>query len=462
LPPKRWAQTCRYRASIPGRDIEAALTALQTEGYAISMPAAEGSGKRWCERRLLARIHRYSRDRRRKSSRAVPPAAFMRFLTEWHGLDEPAGELEQVLALLEGWAAPAGAWEQDLLASRCADYSSRRLDEQFLSGFVTWFRPPVNGQGNQQIVAATPIAIVPRRHANLWQTSKSALAREKKSTPPPQLTGPAAKIHQILSRKGAMFSIDLEQETGLLQPQLEQAVSSLIAQGLITADAFSPLRWLMRPDREKRRHEKASRRRRISAGTGLLGRWSALGGDWDAADEALFADQALLATVCDALLRRYGVVFRAVLEREMLLPPWRVLLRYLRRMEDRGEVYGGRFVDGFSGEQFALPEAVGLLRRHARAQGGSDLRVINATDPLNLGGIITAGVKTPAKPGNRILLENGIPAARVLADEVELLGGAESVNAAVAERYLTVAGMRLSAIESSRPRPGEPARKIKP
>ncbi len=151
-----------------------------------------------------------------------------------------------------------------------------------------------------------------------------------------------------------------------------------------------------------------------------------------------FPEQATLAVLCETLLRRYGVVFRAVLERETLLPPWRQLLRYLRRMEDRGEVHGGRFVDGFSGEQFALPEAVGLLRRHAAMPDHDQLRVINATDPLNLGGIITAGVKTPAKAGNRILLENGAPAARLQGDEIELLPGAKAVSAIEAERRLRV------------------------
>jgi ATP-dependent Lhr-like helicase len=133
---------------------------------------------------------------------------------------------------------------------------------------------------------------------------------------------------------------------------------------------------------------------------------------------------------------RYGVVFRAVLERESLLPPWRFLLRYLRRMEDRGEVHGGRFVDGFSGEQFALPEAVGLLRGKEGDARNRHLAVISAADPLNLGGIITPGVKTAARPGNRILLLNGIPAARIQGDDLELLGSARDLNTAEAERYL--------------------------
>jgi ATP-dependent Lhr-like helicase len=414
---------------LPQAELESALIALQTEGYAMVMDS-----RTWCERRLLARIHRYSRERRRKAARQVSPAAYMRFLLNWHGLDDPAGELEQVLALLEGWTAPVAAWEQGLLASRCADYSPRRLDEQFLSGFATWFRPGSTGQGRQHLVAATPIAIVPRRHADFWQIAPAG------ETAKPG--GLASKVLQVLHERGAMFTVDLEQATGLMPIQMEQAIGELVARGLVTSDAFSPLRWLIRPESEKRRRQKALRGRRGPVQPGLLGRWSVTGGlsgnHAVQADSELFSDQVRLATICEALLRRYGVVFRAVLERESLVPPWRYLLRYLRRMEDRGEVHGGRFVDGFSGEQFALPEAIGLLRRHAAEPADRQLKVINATDPLNLGGIITPGVKTAAKPGNRILLHDGIPAARLQGDELELLGKREQIGSAQAERYLRV------------------------
>ena len=195
--------------------------------------------------------------------------------------------------------------------------------------------------------------------------------------------------------------------------------------GLITSDAFSPLRWLIRPESEKRRSQKALRRRRGPVQPGLLGRWSVTGDSsrkrCGEIRKRAIPGPGQAGHLCEALLRRYGVVFRAVLDRETsLIPPWRHLLRYLRRMEDRGEVYGGRFVDGFSGEQFALPEAVGLLRRHAAEPAERQVKVINATDPLNLGGIITPGVKTAAKPGNRILLLNGVPAARLQGDDLEL------------------------------------------
>ena len=423
------AATLAEDFALPATEIDAALLALQGEGYAMVM-SGDGAARTWCERRLLARIHRYSRERRRKASRPVPPAAFMRFLLSWHGLDDPAGELEQVLALLEGWAAPVAAWERGLLASRCEDYSPRRLDEQFLSGFATWFRPGAAGQGTQQLVAATPIAIVPRRHADAWH-KPAAPAGDGPS-------GLAAKVLAVLREQGAMFTVDLEQRTGLLPVQMEQAIGELVARGSVTSDAFSPLRWLIRPEAEKRRRQRAGRAIRGVIQPGLLGRWSVTRELGNLGEEELFHDQARLAVVCEALLRRYGVVFRGVLERESLIPPWRYLLRYLRRMEDRGEVHGGRFVDGFSGEQFALPEAVGLLRRCGREPGERELKVVNATDPLNLGGIITPGVKTPAKAGNRILLVDGVPAARLLGDEVELLDRGSPLTRSEAERQLRV------------------------
>ncbi|MEJ2384092.1 MAG: DEAD/DEAH box helicase [Xanthomonadales bacterium] len=383
--------------------IEVALRALQAEGYAMLMATADtekDDDPAWCERRLLARMHRYSRERRRRAARPVAPAAFLRFLVHWHGFDEPAEELEQAVAQLEGWAAPVSAWEQGLLAGRCADYSSRRFDELFLSGYLAWFRPP---QGNgASLVAATPITLAPRATIRYWMQEDVA------DEPPPG--GTACRVLEALERHGPLFTADLAEASGLLPDQLERGIAELVARGRLTSDAFSPLRWLIRPEAEKRRRQSATRRRRGgNVASGMLGRWSLprRGRTVEASDAPLFPEQERLAAVCDALLQRYGVVFRAVLERESLIPPWRDLLRYLRRMEDRGEVHGGRFVDGFSGEQFALPEAVGLLRGQAGRSDEGLLAVISASDPLNLGGIITPGVKTAARAGNRILLVRG-------------------------------------------------------
>jgi ATP-dependent Lhr-like helicase len=410
--------------------IQQSLLTLQGEGFVMSMNYADmelsaaqsdatahgtdgfvGREKIvWCERRLLARIHRYSREHRRQTSRAVAPASFMRFLLLWHGLDKPAADLVSVLGQLEGWTAPLAAWEPELLQSRCSNYSAQQLDQLFLSGQLAWFRPAQGVTDRQQLIAATPITMVPRQALAAWQSG------------PEQSTGDlptgAAAVLQLLQDRGAIFTADLSSATGMLSSQLEQTMGLLVARGLITADAFSPLRWLARPEHEKRRHLRSMRRtaQRPAATQSMLGRWST----FRPVTEPAPAD-ADLSRICRALLARYGVVFRAVLQRESLLPPWRDLLRYFRRMEDRGEVQGGRFVDGFSGEQFALPEAVGLLRNTDRQEDNGKFTVISAADPLNLGGIITPGVKTAAINTHRILLQRGLPVARVQGDSVEVL-----------------------------------------
>lgn len=456
---------------LPGSRLKQGLLALQNDGYAMSFDAgaiecktrqagpslplrlpdqqadwqenrqSDGQSQRlsdglaWCERRLLARIHRYSREKRRQSAQVVSPASFMRFLVSWHGLDQPATELQSVLAMLEGWCAPVAAWESDLLLARCRNYSTLALDQLFLSGQLVWFRPAHGASDRQQVVSATPIAIVPRPLLPVWLGDSAVSTVE--------LPESAAAVLQCLQRQGAMFTDDLLRTTRLLQPQLEQILGLLVARGVITADAFSPLRWLVRPEQQKRRQLRSARSTgnsvagRLTVGhgsTSMLGRWSL----FSAGPSAAFGlEQASLAPICMALLRRYGIVFRAVLERENLIPPWRDLLRYFRRMEDRGEVLGGRFVDGFSGEQFALAEAVGLLRTQGLQTARRSQRVIAATDPLNLGGIITPGAKTPAVNGHRILLQDGLPVARWQGDAVEILDTGITDNAEQLHRKLS-------------------------
>ncbi|MEJ8568345.1 DEAD/DEAH box helicase [Elongatibacter sediminis] len=422
--------------------IEQALGVLQNEGVAMQM-APDGEPAQWCERRLLARIHRYSRERRRRAARPVPPAAFLRFLLDWHGIEAPDTEVSQALERLEGWVAPLASWENQLLASRCRNYRPEALDQCFLSGQVCWFRPPQGASERQQIIAATPIGIVQRAHARLWQSGPAPSDEA--------LGGAAAAVLALLREHGALFTPDLQDQAGLLRPELEHALAALIARGLVTADAFSPLRWLIRPENVKRRQLRSARPRSpLLAGGGMLGRWSAVP---PVAEGEPATPDDHLPVVCAALLKRYGVVFRAVLERESLLPPWRDLLRYLRRMEDRGEVHGGRFVDGFSGEQFALPEAVGLLRRHA-ATDVDRYAVIGAADPLNLGGIITAGAKTPALNGGRILLRDGVPVARGNGDQVEVLDSRlRMTDAELRARLLTVRPLQAGNHDEKRVRP---------
>ncbi len=405
------------------------LLQLQQQGFAIQMQD-EAGGTRWCERRLLARIHRYSREHRRRAVKPVAPARYMDFLVQWHGLDDAGVDLPQVLSQLQGWAAPVATWEQALLGARCSEYSPDQLDQLFLSGQLAWFRPPVASEQKRTIVSATPIAMVPRNDVPAWLRRQAEPVTDDST---------AGKLRSLLQQHGAMFTSDLELESGLLRPQLEHALKALVAAGEVTADAFSPLRWLLRPEAQKLRCTRArGYADKMLAGL-PVGRWSipaSTSGD-ETGLSAISAQQRL-AVVCQALLRRYGVVFRAVLQREPLLPSWRELLGYLRRMEDRGEVRGGRFVDGFSGEQFALPEALGLLRQAGKQDHDPVFTIINACDPLNLGGIILRGAKTPAMPANRILLENGLPVARQMANVLEEFPGISRPASLQARQRLSV------------------------
>jgi ATP-dependent Lhr-like helicase len=413
--------------AVEAERLDDALTRLQGRGFAVRMEQG-GLEDLWCERRLLARIHRYSRARRRQAVQAVGPAAFARFLARWHALDDPAS-LDRALERLEGWTAPVAAWERDLLAIRVAEAGPDVLDQRFLSGLLAWFRPLAPRVTGQAVVRASPVALVPRDRLGDWRALTAPATAELRLA---EDDATARRIHAALKRRGAMFMSDLEKETALEYDALEAGLRSLVHAGAVTADAFSPLSWLLRPEREKRRA-----RQRLARGRGLppIGRWSLLApADEEPAGEA--ARQERLATACRALLRRYGVVFRAVLEREPLLPPWRELLRCLRRMEDRGEVLGGRFVDGFSGEQFALPEAADLLRKCRRPAGRPTLAVISAADPLNLGGIVLPGPKTAAQAGHRILLEDGLPVARLAGQGLEVLAGASPTAAVRAEQLL--------------------------
>ena len=389
--------------------LQRALLSLQNEGFAILMQD-ETTENLWCERRLLARIHRYSREQRRRAVKPVSPAVYMNFLVHWHAMDDAGSDIDQALSQLQGWSAPAAMWEHNLIRARCEDYSPDQLDHRFLSGQLAWFRPLSIPEQTSTIVSATPLAIVPRTDIPQWLPTPPDPAAVSDSL--------ARKVLNLLETHGAMFTSDLELQSGLLRPQLEQALKTLIAAGAISSDAFSPVRWLLRPEAQKLRRSRQAKRHAINL---PVGRWSITGTGFtdQPASATSNAGQQRLAVICQSLLRRYGVVFRAVIRREALLPPWRELLNYLRRMEDRGEVRGGRFVDGFSGEQFALPEALGLLRQPSDTSGKPVFTVISACDPLNLGGLITPGAKTPSVSVNRILLENGLPVARMIGEELQ-------------------------------------------
>ncbi len=402
-------------------DIDIALATLESEGYVLQGRFTPGAtGTEWCERRLLARIHRYTLNRLRREIEPVNAADFMRFLFSWHGLapdtrGEGPGALERSLGQLEGFEASAAAWEGDILPSRVADYDPSWLDALCLSGRYVWARrtpppPPTGSAGGRRPVRATPIALVGRARFPLW----SRLTEADLAQP---LAGTAGEVDALLGERGASFFHDIVTGSGLLRTQVEDALAELVAAGRVTADGFVGLRALLVP--QSKRGGRSDRRRRHLPGFEIeeAGRWSRLGAG---AGEGRM-DPVDLEEIARTLLLRYGVIFRRLLDREGPLPPWRDLLRVYHRMEARGEIRGGRFVAGLSGEQFALPEAVASLREIRKGTADGALVSICGADPLNLTGLVTPGDRVPALAGNRILYRDGAPAAVRIGGETRML-----------------------------------------
>ncbi len=390
-------------------EILTALAALETEGFALSgrfSPAA--ADKEWCERRLLARIHRYTVKRLRAEIEPVAARDYLSFLFEWQRvtpdarIDGPRA-IDELVAQLAGFEAPAAAWENEILPARLEAYSSDLLDDACLAGRIAWARlTPMNGNGNGRRhaspVKSTPIGLVPRRDAAVWA-----------SLPPPgkphALSANANKIVNFLRDHGASFFEELSEGTHLLAAQTKEALAELVAMGQVSSDSFGGLRTFLTPAR-------GGRRRRRSANLESAGRWTLAWQKRLAETPGSSNRDDATEHVALTLLRRYGVVFLRVIEREAAwLPRWRDLLRVYRRLEARGEIRGGRFVAGFSGEQFALPEAVGALRAVRRKGSTETLISVSGADPLNLVGILTPGPKLPALTGNRVLYRDGVPLA---------------------------------------------------
>jgi ATP-dependent Lhr-like helicase len=428
-------------------DAEASLLALESEGAVLRGAFTPGTEEReWCDRRLLARIHRYTIGRLRSEIEPVAAADLMRFLFEWQKVEPDhrvagAEGVAAVVEMLDGYEIPAGAWEPDVLGSRCQDYEPEFLDALCLTGRVSWGRlsPPAGGVGSLRAsgpLRSSPMTLFPRTSAALWRSLARPASTEGLSTY-------AQQVVEALGRRGASFFGEVVAATELLPTQVEVALGELAAHGLVSSDGFAGLRALLTPSGKRRPlgepGRKAPRRRKPSSAYSVedAGRWSLLrpetwpdGEDSQAAEapRARFgAPDAAAEAVARILIRRYGVVFRRLLERETNLPPWRDLLLIYRRLEARGEVRGGRFVSGFAGEQFALPEAVGSLRAaRRRAEPTGELLSLSAADPLNLAGIITPGKRIPAVPSNRVVYRDGVPVAAREGGEVRRLGGDES------------------------------------
>jgi ATP-dependent Lhr-like helicase len=415
------------------------LAALQAEGFAMrGRFTPDAATEEWCERRLLARIHHYTVKRLRAEIEPVAARDFVRFLLSWQRVAPEArmqgpDAVDAVVGQLEGFEAPAGAWEGEILSARITGYEPHWLDDHCLAGHVAWTRlrprpEPANGARSDNAIAnvgraapvrTTPIVLLARRRAALW-ASLSAAADPAKASPRAQLVVDCLKQH------GASFFDELMQGTGLLRSQLEEALAELVALGLVSSDSFGGLRALLVPSSE-RRPIAIGRRRRRTATFGMegAGRWALIRAPRPAASDpasASAAAQEAIEHVAHTLLRRYGVVFWRLLEREAAwLPPWRDLLRVLRRLESRGDIRGGRFVAGFSGEQFALPDAVAMLREVRRQGEAGALVSVSGADPLNLVGVLTPGPRLPALTGNRVLYRDGVPIALLAAGAVQFL-----------------------------------------
>jgi ATP-dependent Lhr-like helicase len=410
--------------------VDQALAALEAEGVVLRGRFTPGTAAlEWCDRRLLARIHRYTLHRLRAEIEPVSTGDFLRFLLAWQRVDpdERAAGLEglaQIIGQLDGYEVPAGAWEHLVLAPRCGEYEPALLDLLCLTGRVGWGRlsaPAGPGHGSRPI-RTTPIALFLREHLEAIQ----ALA--------PPRSGPrstyATLVRDALARRGASFLPELTKETGLLPTQVERALGELAALGEVTSDGYGGLRALLTPE-EKRGPVAGFGRRRRAGGVGFQagGRWSLLGRPEE--PPGGLEREAKLDILARILLGRYGIVFHRLLAREPLSLPWRELLMIYRRLEARGEIRGGRFVAEVTGEQFGLPDAVAKLRAIRRLPRAEKLVAVSAVDPVNLVGILTPGERIAALARNRILFADGSPCAVVEGGAFRLLpgGAAEQVEA---------------------------------
>ncbi|HTT02609.1 MAG TPA: DEAD/DEAH box helicase [Steroidobacteraceae bacterium] len=424
------ARSLAASLALPERGIDTALATLQAEGFALSgrfTPGAEV--EEWCERRLLARIHRYTVKRLRAEIEPVSAREFLGFLFEWQRVTSEArmqgpDAVAAVLTQLEGFEVPAGAWETEVLPARISEYEPEWLDEHCRAGRFVWTRLPARSGGALRgagPVRATPIALLARRNVRLW----AALIGVPDDA---QLSSGARAVSEYLQSSGASFFDDIVEAARLLPTQVEEALAELVAFGLVNSDSFGGLRALLVPAERRRRAHPGRRARRALFGMADSGRWALV--RRVAAAERTDAIEHVVRT----LLRRWGVIFWKLLLREggSWMPPWRDLIACCRRLEARGDIRGGRFVAGFSGEQYATPEAIGLLRevrrtlRSATAPAGR--LSLSAADPLNLLGILTPGARLPALTGNRVLYDRALPQAVLAAGEIrflETLAGAE-------------------------------------
>ena len=405
------------------------LIAMEVQGLALrgifeGKAAAENDKDlEWCERRILQRVHRLTLGALRKQIEAVMPAVYMRWLTRWQHLapqTQLSGEegVLEALVQLEGFEAPAVEWERNLLPQRVKDYDGAWLDALCLSGAVGWGRisphpawAAGDGAAPRRVIPTNmaPITFFLRESAD-WLPAALAAKCIDETKLQQALSPEALAVRNTLRERGACFASDLQRMCVLSKQQTQTALWELATAGIASADGFDQLRIMMDPKRKPMAAEPVTNvKRRATRST--AGRWSLFTDEehrQPSTAERAREEETSLAATARMLLARYGVVFRDMLTRESNCPKWRDLLRMLRRLEARGEVRGGRFVQGFNGEQFALPEAVESMRSTRDLQH-AEVVTLAASDPVNLIGVIVPGERTSAVAGKKVHLRNGVP-----------------------------------------------------
>jgi ATP-dependent Lhr-like helicase len=438
--------------SLSSSEIETGLLGLESEGFVLRGKFQPGTTEQeWCDRRLLARIHRLTIDRLRAEIQPVSAQDFYRFLFAWQCVDvkrrvEGAEGLQSVLEQLDGCELPLASWESAVLSARVNDYDPEWLDRLCFSGRVGWGRLSSPQHPNARTISplrTSPIALYQRENLHDW-----VMLAEANSAIELSIVNQA--VLDALKSGGALFFTELVRCCSLLPSQVEDALSQLAALGLMTSDSFDGLRALLVPSNKRPtfgRNVGKRRRKTNVASIEFAGRWSLLrtqialkpSGNGTESSER----EAAAAKFARALLRRYGVVFRRLLERESFPVTWYELGRIYRRWEARGEIRGGYFVGGISGEQFALPEAIGLLRSIRKTPPNGEVITLSAADPLNLQGILTPGSRIAALTANRILFRDGLPIAALEAGEVRRISDA-AISDLEIERALKVGKLRPS------------------
>jgi ATP-dependent Lhr-like helicase len=425
------------RTGLAESRIKVGLARLEAEGFAMrgsfdpaltsGADATAGSGagdgddgaEQWCARRLLARIHSYTQHQLRREIEPVTAQDLMRFLLRWQHVVPDAKRqgragVMAVVDQLQGFEIAAGAWEEAVLPARVENYQSRWLEDLCLSGDLVWGRLALRAANDEEEAtrrgSATPSRATPVTFALREDLSWLLQGARGTATAAEPAHGAGRDVLDALRQHGAMFHSQLREATGRLPVEVEEGLWDLVARGIVTSDGFQAVRSLLSARqawKRRQRHEQRNRlgsRRAPTWREGGEGRWSLLPAPGSTEDPDALAEQ-----VAGQLLARWGVVFWDLMARENLALPWRELVWALRRLEARGLVRGGRFVTGFAGEQYALPEAVDELRRVRRAARGGEIVRLSGADPLNLIGIILPGTRVPAVRTNTITYRDGLP-----------------------------------------------------